>query len=102
MNRNTNFKNVSQINRELQIHDFHVDGNINPLREIREKEYGLSKDNIVENDFFRSSGGIIQITDEKTFIDKNKKRLRKEKRKTKAMGNRQKRRRENREVLIEE
>lgn len=102
MNRNTNFKNVSQINRELQIHDFHVDGNINPLREIREKEYGLSKDNIVENDFFRSSGGIIQITDEKTFIDKNKKRLRKEKRKTKAMGNRQKRRRDNREILAEE
>lgn len=102
MNRHTNFKNVSQIDRELQIHDFHVDGNINPLREIREKEIGNLKDNIVENDFFRFSGGIILITNEKTFIDQNKKRLRKEKRKTKAMGNRQKRRRENREVLIEE
>ena len=102
MNRHTNFKNVSQIDQELQIRDFHVDGNINPLREIREKESGDLKDNIVENNFFRSSGGMIQITSEKTFIDQNKKRLRKEKRKTKAMGNRQKRRRENREVLIEE
>ena len=60
------------------------------------------EDNIVENDFFRSSGGLIQITSEKTFIDQNKKRLRKEKRKTKAMGNRQKRRRENREILVKE
>jgi hypothetical protein len=102
MNRRTNFKNVSQIDRELQIHDFHVDGNINPLREIREKEYGKLEENILENVFFRSSGGVIQITSEKTFIDQNKKRLRKEKRKTKAMGNRQKRRRENREVLVEE
>lgn len=102
MNRHTNFKNVSQIDRELQIHNFHVDGNINPLREIREKEFGDSKDRIIENDFFRFSGGLIQITSEKTYIDKNKKRLRKEKRKTKAMGNRQKRRRENREILVEE
>ena len=102
MNRHTNFKNVSQIDRELQIHDFHVDGNINPLREIREKEYGKLEENFTENDFFRTSGGIILITNEKTFIDQNKKRLRKEKRKTKAMGNRQKRRRENREVLAEE
>ena len=102
MNRHTNFKNISQIDRELQIHDFHVDGNINPLREIREKEYGKLEENITENDFFRSSGGIILITSEKTFIDQNKKRLRKEKRKTKAMGNRQKRRRQNREILVEE
>ena len=102
MNRHTNFKNVSEIDSELQVRDFHVDRNINPLREIRKKEIGDLEDNIVENDFFRSSGGLIQISSEKTFIDQNKKRLRKEKRKTKAMGNRQKRRRENREVLMDE
>lgn len=102
MNRHTNFKNVSQIDRELQIHDFHVDGNINPLREIREKSKSENDIDIVENCFFRSSGGMIIHSDTKTFIDKNKKRLRKEKQKTKAMGNRQKRRRENREVLVEE
>lgn len=102
MKRKTNFKNNSKIDRELQVHDFHVDTNINPLREIIEKEVSSYKDEkiIIEDDFYRKSGGLIffHSADEKGYVDPHKKQLRKEKRKTKSLGNRQKRRRDNREL----
>lgn len=93
--RNTNFKNNSKIDSELRTSDIHVDTNINPLREIIEKE-NSGELNIVEDDFYRKSGGMIffHSSNEKGYINPYKKQLRKEKRKTKAIGNRQKRRRE--------
>lgn len=102
MKRKTNFKNNSKIDSELRTRNIHVDTNINPIREIIEKEITSynGEENIVEDDFYRKSGGLIflHVTNEKGYIDKHKQNLRREKRKIKAIGNRQKRRRENRDI----